>query len=104
MEREQILEVKHHSDGLFSFKTTRYKPWKNQFESGKFTSIDLDSIPGTMRAYSVASTPNFVIFLHGYLASLGARYNHLIALDFAQITRCPSRYNFSDVDRVFLAG
>ena len=57
MSQEQVLEVNHHTDEIFSFKTTRRTPWKNGFKSGQFTTITMGSIPELSRAYSVASPP-----------------------------------------------
>jgi ferredoxin--NADP+ reductase len=57
MYREQVTEVIHHTNNLFSFKTTRHIPWKTKFRAGEFTTIGLDCLPGIARPYSVASTP-----------------------------------------------
>lgn len=52
--RETVLEITHHTDKLFSFKTTRAPSFR--FESGQFTMIglEIDGKP-VMRAYSMAS-------------------------------------------------
>ncbi len=51
---EQVLEVAHYTDKLFSFKTTRSPSFR--FQSGQFTMIgvEADGRP-LLRAYSVAS-------------------------------------------------
>lgn len=51
----EVLEVKHYSDRLFSFKTTRDKTFR--FKNGEFAMIGLDAEPRPIfRAYSVVST------------------------------------------------
>lgn len=54
LQAERVLEVTHHTDLLFSFKTTRQPSFR--FESGQFTMIGLE-IEGrpVLRAYSMAS-------------------------------------------------
>lgn len=52
---EKVTEVKHYSDRLFSFKTTRDKAFR--FKNGEFAMIGLDVEPKPIyRAYSVVST------------------------------------------------
>ena len=55
--KETVLEVRHHTDRLFQFKTTRDSG--TRFRDGEFMMIGLeaDGKP-LLRAYSVAS-PNF---------------------------------------------
>lgn len=51
---EKVVEVTHHTDKLFSFKTTRRASFR--FESGQFTMIGLmDGSRPLLRAYSIAS-------------------------------------------------
>ena len=47
MYTETVTEVKHLTDNLFSFKTTRSPGFR--FEAGQFTMIGLDNTP--KRAY-----------------------------------------------------
>lgn len=55
MYTEQVLSVKHYSDRLFSFKTTRNRGFR--FKNGEFAMIGLDADPRPIfRAYSVVST------------------------------------------------
>jgi ferredoxin/flavodoxin---NADP+ reductase len=55
MLKEKVIEVKHYSDRLFSFKTTRDKTFR--FKNGEFAMIGLDIEPKKiMRAYSIVST------------------------------------------------
>ena len=72
MLKEKVLEIKHHSDRLFSFKTTRNKSFR--FKNGEFCMIGLDvdtKVKGSplpkkvMRAYSIVSTnyDNYLEFL-----------------------------------------
>lgn len=51
---ERVLDVRHHTDTLFSFTTTRAPAFR--FESGQFTMIGLE-VEGRplLRAYSIAS-------------------------------------------------
>ena len=60
---ETVTEIKHYSDRLFSFKTTRTKTFR--FKNGEFAMIGLDvntKVKGSplpkkiMRAYSIVST------------------------------------------------
>tara|TARA_B100001113_G_scaffold349760_1_gene345700 strand:+ start:7759 stop:8487 length:729 start_codon:yes stop_codon:yes gene_type:complete len=53
MSKETITEVKHLTEHLFSFKTTRSPGFR--FEAGQFTMIGLDNTP--KRAYSMVSGP-----------------------------------------------
>lgn len=55
MFEEKVLEVKHYSDRLFSFKTTRDKSFR--FKNGEFAMIGLELEPKPIyRAYSIVST------------------------------------------------
>tara|TARA_B100000965_G_C19600070_1_gene762081 strand:- start:2368 stop:3096 length:729 start_codon:yes stop_codon:yes gene_type:complete len=54
MYTETVTEVKHLTDNLFSFKTTRSPGFR--FEAGQFTMIGLDNTP--KRAYSMVSGPS----------------------------------------------
>ena len=55
MLNEKVIEIKHYSDRLFSFKTTRDKSFR--FKNGEFCMIGLDVEPKKiMRAYSIVST------------------------------------------------
>ena len=63
MLKEKVIEIKHYSDRLFSFKTTRDKTFR--FKNGEFAMIGLDvdtTVKGSplpkkvMRAYSIVST------------------------------------------------
>ncbi len=52
---EKVIEVKHYSDRLFSFKTTRDRAFR--FKNGEFAMIGLDADPRPIyRAYSIVST------------------------------------------------
>lgn len=54
---EKVIEVKHYSDRLFSFKTTRSQSFR--FKNGEFAMIGLPAEEGTkplFRAYSIVST------------------------------------------------
>ena len=55
---EKVIEVKHHSDRLFSFKTTRDQSFR--FKNGEFAMIGLASEEEggrpLLRAYSIVST------------------------------------------------
>ena len=54
MNTEIVTEVKHHSDRLFSFKTTRNKSFR--FKNGEFCMLGLDIEPKPiLRAYSIVS-------------------------------------------------
>lgn len=58
MNTETVTEVKHYTDRLFSFKTTRSRSFK--FSAGEFAMIGLHSQKydrDIYRAYSVCSTP-----------------------------------------------
>ena len=64
MHKEAVTEVKHYSDRLFSFKTTRDKSFR--FKNGEFCMMGLDVEPRPiLRAYSIVSTnyDNFLEFL-----------------------------------------
>ena len=56
LNRERVLEIHHHTDKLFSFRTTRSPAFR--FESGQFVMIGLE-VEGRplLRAYSMASAP-----------------------------------------------
>ena len=55
MHKETVTEVKHYSDRLFSFKTTRDKSFR--FKNGEFCMMGLDVEPRPiLRAYSIVST------------------------------------------------
>ena len=55
MHKETVTEVKHYSDRLFSFKTTRDKSFR--FKNGEFCMMGLDVDPRPiLRAYSIVST------------------------------------------------
>lgn len=55
MHKETVLEIKHHSNRLFSFKTTRDKTFR--FKNGEFCMMGLDVEPRPiLRAYSIVST------------------------------------------------
>ena len=54
----RVISVKHYTDHLFSFKTTR--PQDLIFQAGQFIMLGLEShdgSPAVMRAYSIASGP-----------------------------------------------
>ena len=54
MNTEIVTEVKHYSDRLFSFKTTRNKSFR--FKNGEFCMLGLDIKPKPLlRAYSIVS-------------------------------------------------
>ena len=54
MNTEIVTEVKHYSDRLFSFKTTRNKSFR--FKNGEFCMLGLDIEPKPLlRAYSIVS-------------------------------------------------
>lgn len=55
MNTEQVTEITHYSNRLFSFKTTRNKTFR--FKNGEFAMIGLELEPKKiMRAYSIVST------------------------------------------------
>ena len=55
MLKEKVLEIQHHSDRLFSFKTTRDKSFR--FKNGEFCMIGLQGEKRPLlRAYSIVST------------------------------------------------
>ena len=55
MNRETVTQVKHHSDRLFSFRTTRDTGFR--FKNGEFAMIGIDAEPRPIfRAYSMVST------------------------------------------------
>ena len=54
---ETVLEVKHYTDDLFWFKTTKSEEWnKKNFQAGEFTMIGMGD-DDIQRAYSIASPP-----------------------------------------------
>ena len=54
---ETVLEVKHYTDDLFWFKTTKSEEWnKKNFQAGEFTMIGMGD-DDVQRAYSIASPP-----------------------------------------------
>ena len=55
MNTEKVTQVTHHSDRLFSFRTTRNPGFR--FKNGEFAMIGLDAEPRPLfRAYSMVST------------------------------------------------
>jgi ferredoxin--NADP+ reductase len=65
MNDEIVLEVKHYTDDLFWFKTTKGPEWdKKNFQPGEFTMIGMPDADVT-RAYSIANSPddNYLEFL-----------------------------------------
>ena len=55
MNKEQVIEITHYSDKLFSFKTTRNRSFR--FKNGEFCMLGLDAEPRPiLRAYSICST------------------------------------------------
>ena len=56
MNLETVLHVKHYSDALFSFKTTRSEAIRT-FRAGQFTMIGMGD-DDVLRAYSIASPPD----------------------------------------------
>ena len=60
-----MLEVRHYTDNLFWFKTTKSEAWKEKnFQPGEFTMIGMGDEKLT-RAYSMANSPqdNYLEFL-----------------------------------------
>ena len=56
MNTETVLEIKHFTEDLFWFKTTKSEAWKNKnFQPGEFTMIGME--PTLTRAYSIANSP-----------------------------------------------
>tara|TARA_B100001248_G_scaffold262634_1_gene260257 strand:- start:5788 stop:6564 length:777 start_codon:yes stop_codon:yes gene_type:complete len=62
---ETVLEVKHFTEDLFWFKTTRNGEWKKNFRPGEFNMIGMPGGESPLRAYSICSLPedNFLEFL-----------------------------------------
>lgn len=56
MNLETVLDVRHYSDGLFSFRTTRSDSIR-PFKAGQFTMIGMAD-DDVLRAYSIASPPS----------------------------------------------
>ena len=58
MNEETVLEIKHFTDDLFWFKTTKSEAWdKRNFQPGEFTMIGMPDADVT-RAYSIANSPD----------------------------------------------
>ena len=58
MNEETVLEIKHFTDDLFWFKTTKGPEWeKKNFQPGEFTMIGMPDADVT-RAYSIANSPD----------------------------------------------
>ena len=58
MNEETVLEIKHFTDDLFWFKTTKGPEWKKKnFQPGEFTMIGMPDADVT-RAYSIANSPD----------------------------------------------
>lgn len=58
MNEETVLEIKHFTDDLFWFKTTKGPEWeKKNFQPGEFTMIGIPDADVT-RAYSIANSPD----------------------------------------------
>ena len=56
IQNEEVMEVRHWTDSLFSFATTRHSAFR--FRSGQFTMLGLDGPERpVLRAYSIASAP-----------------------------------------------
>jgi len=53
---ETVLEVKHYTDNLFWFKTTKSEAWNKNFQPGEFCMIGMGDEKLT-RAYSIANSP-----------------------------------------------
>lgn len=54
---ETVLEIKHFTDDLFWFKTTKSDAWdKRNFKAGEFTMIGMGD-DDLQRAYSIANSP-----------------------------------------------
>jgi ferredoxin--NADP+ reductase len=93
MEEERVLEVRHWTDTLFSFKTTRDPSFR--FVSGQFTMIGLEvNARPLLRAYSIASAPydDHLEFLSIKVADgpLTSRLQHIRAGDRILIGRKPT--------------
>ena len=58
MNYETVLEVKHFTDDLFWFKTTKSEAWdRKNFRAGEFTMIGMGG-NDLQRAYSIATSPS----------------------------------------------
>jgi len=58
MNDETVLEIKHFTDDLFWFKTTKGPEWdKKNFQPGEFTMIGMPD-GDVSRAYSIANSPD----------------------------------------------
>jgi ferredoxin--NADP+ reductase len=93
MGEESVLEVRHWTDTLFSFKTTRDPSFR--FVSGQFTMIGLEvNARPLLRAYSIASAPydDHLEFLSIKVADgpLTSRLQHIRAGDRILIGRKPT--------------
>lgn len=59
MNLETVLEIKHFTDDLFWFKTTKGEAWnKRNFQPGEFTMIGMGDKLSPTRAYSIANSPD----------------------------------------------
>src|SRR3979490_1242347 len=93
MGEEGILEVRHWTDTLFSFKTTRDPSFR--FVSGQFTMIGLEvNARPLLPAYSIASAPydDHLEFLSIKVADgpLTSRLQHIRAGDRILVGRKPT--------------
>ncbi len=91
--QERVLEVRHWTDKLFSFKTTRAPAFR--FQSGQFTMIGLD-VDGRplLRAYSMTSA-SYDDFLEFYSIKvpdgpLTSRLQHIKEGDIVLVGRKPT--------------
>lgn len=87
---EKVLEVKHYTDNLFWFKTTRNGEWKKNFRPGEFNMIGMGDGESPLRAYSICSLPedNFLEFLSIKVPDgpLTSRLQHIKEGDELEIT------------------
>lgn len=59
MNLETVLEIKHFTEDLFWFKTTKSEAWnKKNFQPGEFTMIGMGDKESPNRAYSIANSPD----------------------------------------------
>ena len=71
--KEEVSEVKHWTDTLFSFKTSRNRSLR--FKNGHFLMIGLEiKEKPLLRAYSVVS-PNYVDYLEGKITDRDLLYD-----------------------------
>lgn len=54
---ETVLDVKHFTEDLFWFKTTKQGEWKRPFRPGEFTMVGMGD-DDISRAYSIANSPD----------------------------------------------